>query len=69
MYIVSKFIVFKSEYSCQNVGKWHHWKVKNEAKKLRVIFRMLQISIKKKKLQILLFKIYIQTDVPSITIN
>ena len=48
MYIVSKFIVFKSEYSCQNVGMWHHWKVKNEAKKLRVIFRMLQISIKKK---------------------
>ena len=48
MYIVSKFIVFKSEYSCQNFGMWHHWKVKNEAKKLRVIFRMLQISIKKK---------------------
>lgn len=47
MYIVSKFIVFKSEYSFQNFGMWHHWKVKNEVKKLRVIFRMLQISNKK----------------------
>ena len=68
MYIVSKFIVFKSEYSFQNFGMWHHWKVKNEVKKLRVIFRMLQIS-NKKMLQNFLFKIYIQTDVPSIIIN
>ena len=68
MYIVSKFIVFKSEYSFQNFGMWQHWKVKNEVKKLRVIFRMLQIS-NKKMLQNFLFKIYIQTDVPSITIN